>query len=151
MPKGAPDFGLELRDMSEIDLSSALRRLDFIDAGHSETWSVGETGSTAQITQQEDLDFQLRHLSRNDLDLRLKRFSDIYTGQALPWVADNTGFTSQPTREENEEATINSDEDDGVQYVAGFALYALVAGLTMASFLLMIDSTILVTVSLPYV
>jgi hypothetical protein len=94
MASVTPKFDLELSNMSEIDLSSALRRFDSFDTGHSRTWSVDETGSTTRFAQQEDLNFRLRDLISNNLDLRLKRFSDIYTTQALPWIADETGFAT---------------------------------------------------------
>ena len=60
---------------------------------------------------------------------------------------DDTSSTANIARTDNEEATINGDKADDVQYIAGLPLLALIIGLTLAAFLLMIDSTILVTVS----
>lgn len=42
---------------------------------------------------------------------------------------------------------LNVGNTEASQYIRGTALFTLIVGLTMAAFLLMIDSTILVTVS----
>ena len=68
--------------------------------------------------------------------------SFIHEDVALPQL---TG-TSALVASEDEEAAANLVEQSTAQQLNGFALYLLVMGLMMAAFLLMIDSTILVTV-----
>ena len=70
--------------------------------------------------------------------------SNFETGAPLPDITERTASTTQLASAEN---GINSDEADTLQYVSGFSLHTLVLSLTMAAFLLMIDSTILTTVS----
>ena len=70
--------------------------------------------------------------------------SNFETGAPLPDNIETRASTTQLASAEN---GINSDEADTLQYVTGFSLHTLVLSLTMAAFLLMIDSTILTTVS----
>ena len=61
-------------------------------------------------------------------------------------VTRDPASAAQNFEPENEEMAINMLESNTAQYLKGPALYQLVIGLMMAAFLLMIDSTILVTV-----
>ena len=66
-----------------------------------------------------------------------------YTTDTPDEVASTTPVTQKPP----EEKTTQDDEAEHATYVTGIALYAVLTGLTMAAFLLMLDSTIVVTVS----
>lgn len=87
-------------------------------------------------------DLELIQITDTHLDLELRYFpshSTFASGHDGAWATDET----QPAPE------IPCNEAHAPQYISGAALYTLVVGLTMAAFLLMIDSTILVTVSQP--
>ena len=96
-----------------------------------------------------DLDMELTNMAGNDLGRESRpstSTSNFATDDALPYIIEGTASTTQLASEGN---GINSDEADALQYVSGFSLHSLVVSLTMAAFLLMIDSTILTTVTLP--
>lgn len=95
------------------------------------------------MTNEFSSDLELIHIRETDLDLELTNFTPTSTlnmGHDGPWDTDTaplaTGICSTGN---GERAT--------PQYIGGTALFTLIVGLTMAAFLLMIDSTILVTVS----
>lgn len=54
--------------------------------------------------------------------------------------------TAQVTDKDTREITTEEGEAETAQYITGFALYVVAAVITMAGFLLMLDSTVLVTV-----
>lgn len=55
--------------------------------------------------------------------------------------------TAQVTDKDTKGITAGDDEAEIAQYLTGFALYFVATVITMAGFLLMLDSTVLVTVS----
>jgi hypothetical protein len=78
-----------------------------------------------------------------------KSSSRLSDSHGIPAATDKVASPPQVTDKDTEETTIEHDNAETDQYITGFALKAVVAGLTMAVFLLMLDSTILVTVSQP--
>lgn len=66
--------------------------------------------------------------------------------EEMPEIKRTSASVAQSFAPENEEIVVNPIESNTAQYLNGPALYLLVIGLMMAAFLLMIDSTILVTV-----
>lgn len=75
--------------------------------------------------------------------------SFIHEHEVLPQIT-STSASMAPRfiAPENNESGVNLIEPSAAQHLNGFALYLLVVGLMMAAFLLMIDSTILVTASI---
>lgn len=62
-------------------------------------------------------------------------------------ATDEMDSTAQINDKNPEGGTTQDKEVEAAQYVTGVALYSVLTGLTMAAFLLMLDSTIVVTVS----
>lgn len=57
---------------------------------------------------------------------------------------------AQVSNQDTQGNTTSDDEAEIGQYLTGFALYLVASVITMAGFLLMLDSTVLVTVSIQY-
>lgn len=70
----------------------------------------------------------------------------IQEDEGMPEITRTSASVAQSFATENEGIAVNLIESNAAQYLNGPALYLLVIGLMMAAFLLMIDSTILVTV-----
>lgn len=63
-------------------------------------------------------------------------------------ATDEVASTTPPiTEKPSEENVTQDDEAEDATYITGIALYAVLTGLTMAAFVLMLDTTIVVTVS----
>lgn len=62
-------------------------------------------------------------------------------------ATDEVASTTPITEKRPEEKVTQDDEAEDATYITGIALYGVLTGLTMAAFLLMLDTTIVVTVS----
>ena len=93
----------------------------------------------------------LRRMMGDDPDLELSpnymsRWSFASSSISRTNTTDDAVSVAPFVPSRNEEEAVDNGERDNAQCVSGFNLYTLVIGLMMAAFLLMIDSTILVTV-----
>lgn len=102
------------------------------------------------MTNDLSFDLELIHIREVDIDLELTSFTSIPTlgtDHDEPWATDTAQLATGIPSTGIGQRPLLLNEVDTPQYIRGTALYTLIVGLTMAAFLLMIDSTILVTVS----
>lgn len=152
IPTRSARFRLALQRMVGDDPDLELKH--FV---HLPRWSFRSNSFRSRITDgsdskepeynSEDWDSGL-----NDFRLEVVResASDVYgfipEDDEVPEITRTSASVAQSIAPENEEIAVNLIESNTTHHLNGFALYLLVTGLMMAAFLLMIDSTILVTV-----
>lgn len=148
-------FRLALQRMAGDDPQLELNRFVYVPS-----WSFRSNSPRSTITDRPDsTEPGLRpegwNSSLNDIRSEATRDpASIVHGiiQEYEEMPENTGTPASLAPNftlENEGIAVDSIESNTAQHLNGPALYLLVIGLMMAAFLLMIDSTILVTVGEP--